>query len=244
MSPPRARHGLALTELRPSSFPAFRDSIIAAEARGASHALRSYPGYPKVPLPRPRRRALTSFDAIVLNRRTARGLAAAQPDAKALGRILYLGHGVTGPDGRAPAPSAGNLQAVELHLITLAPGWLPAGAYHYDRNGHHLARLADGGDRGSLAAHVPSLAQIEGGGLLLVLAGDLERAAAKYRERAARFLLLEAGHVMQSLCLSAASVKHGVVPIGGYFEAALAERLVLPETDVVLYAAILGAPRL
>lgn len=243
MSPPRARHGLALTELRPSSFPAFRDGILAAEARGVAHALRGYPGHPQIALPRPRRRALASFDAIVLSRRCARALAAAQPDAKTLGRILYLGHGVTGPDGRGPAPSAGNLQAVELYLITLAPGWLPAGAYHYDRNGHHLSRVTEGGRREDLAPHVPSLSQVEGGGLLLVLAGDLGRAEAKYRERAGRFLLLEAGHVMQSLCLAAASVKHGVVPIGGYFEAALAERLVLPETDVVLYAAVLGAPR-
>ena len=240
---PRARHSLALTELRASSFPAFRDSIIAAEARGAAHTLRSYPGYPRVPLPLPRRRPLVAFDAITLARRSAWRLADAQPAAKALGRILHLGHGVTGPDGRGPAPSSGNLQAVELYLITLAAGWLPAGAYHYDRGGHFLSRLSENGCREDVAPQAPSLRQIEGGGLLLVLVGDLGRSEAKYRERAARFLLLEAGHVMQSLCLSAASVKHGVVPIGGYYEAALAERLALPDGDVVLHAGILGAPR-
>lgn len=240
---PRARHTLQLTELRPSSFPAFRDSILSAEARGEAHALRSYPGYPRILLPRPRRRRLVAFDAVVAARRSAWQLRDAQPDAKALGRVLHLAHGLTGPEGRGPAPSAGNLQAIELYLITLSPGWLAPGGYHYDRGEHALARVAEGGDREALAPAVPSLRQVEGGGFLVVLAGDLGRAAAKYRERGARFLLLEAGHVMQGLCLAAASAGLAVVPIGGLFEAELAARLALPEGDAVLHVGVLGAPR-
>ena len=49
---------------------------------------------------------------------------------------------------------------------------------------------------------------------LLDAAGDMERYAL-------RFLLLEAGHLMQNLCLMSASLGLTTVPLGGYFEADL-----------------------
>ena len=73
-----------------------------------------------------------------------------------------------------------------------------------------------------------------------MLVGDGERAAAKYGGRGLRFLLLEAGHLMQNLCLVSASMGLTTVPLGGYFEADLARRLTLPATDEVLYLGLCG----
>lgn len=236
---PRARRLLAATELRPSAFPAFRDAILAAEQ--APHATRAYPGYPSVPLPKPRRR-LATFDGVVRARRSHWRLADAQLEPSALARVLALGHGLTGPEGRGPSPSAGNLQPIEVYLWPLAPGWLAPGAYHYDRAAHRLARVAEGATRAELAPAVPSLGQIEGGGALLVLAADVDRVERKYADRAARFALLEGGHVLGALGLAATSAGVSLVPIGGYFEAALADRLALPEGDAIVHAGVLGRP--
>ncbi|MBX3275194.1 MAG: SagB/ThcOx family dehydrogenase [Sandaracinaceae bacterium] len=239
----RTRAALRPSELSTATFPRFRDALIAAEAAGATHALRTYPGLSRVPLPRPRARLTKAFDAVVAARRCGRRLGAELPDRAALGRLCALGHGVTGPDGRGPAPSAGNLQPIELYVLVLCDGWLARSAYHYDRAAHALADLAVPLERAALEGEVPSLAQVEGGALLFLLVGDTRAVAAKYGDRAPRFLLLEAGHVMQSLALAAASVDLGLVPIGGFLEAPLAARLRLPAYDAVLYAALAGASR-
>jgi SagB-type dehydrogenase family enzyme len=167
-------------------------------------------------------------------------MARRQPSRKRLAQLLMRAHGVTAGQGRGPVPSAGSLQALELYLATLAPGWLPAGVYHYDRGGHHLSQVAVGGAREGWRGDVPSLDLVAGGSLLWLLVGDGARVRGKYGGRGLRFLLLEAGHLMQNLCLAGASLGLMTVPLGGYFEHALARRLALPPADEVLYLGVCG----
>lgn len=230
-------------ELDRTSFPALRERIAASDASGALAAPRSYPGYPRVDLgPRPRAR-LGGLGAALRARRCARALEPALPSRRELSRLLDLAHGLTGNHGRGPVPSAGGLQALELYLVALEPGaWLAPGAYHYDRAGHHLSRVVDGAARAGWAERLPSLEQVEGGALLWVLAGDHPRVEARYGDRAERFLLLEAGHLMQDLCLVSAALGLSTVPLGGVFEREVARALVLPRGDLVLYAGVCGRP--
>jgi len=53
-------------------------------------------------------------------------------------------------------------------------------------------------------------------------------------------LLLEAGHLMQNLCLASTAYEQCTVPLGGFFERALARTLELPRTDRVLVTGVLG----
>jgi SagB-type dehydrogenase family enzyme len=230
------------TELDRATYPAWRDGIVAAEASGAATPgpPRSYPGYPRVPLPRVGRRWWPPLDRALANRRCTYPLGTEPPAPRTLGRVLLLSHGVTGASWAGPVPSAGGLQALELYLASLTPGWLPPGVYHYDRVGHHLSELAGGVGRAELQPLVPSLERVEGGALLWLLVGDGARVAAKYGDRGLRFLLLEAGHLMQNLCLACASVGLTTVPLGGFFERDLAKRLQLLETDEVLYVGVCG----
>jgi SagB-type dehydrogenase family enzyme len=230
------------TQLERATYPAWRDGIIAAESGDAARpsSPRAYPGYPCFALPRLGRRWWPALDRVLARRRCTYPLGTALPSPRTLGRVLGLSHGITGASWAGPAPSAGGLQALELHLAVLTPGWLSAGLYHYDRAGHHLSQLASGVDRVHLQPIIPSLERLEGGALLWLLIGDGARAAAKYGERGVRFLLLEAGHVMQNLCLASTSVGLTTVPLGGFFERDLAKRLQLLETDEVLYVGACG----
>jgi SagB-type dehydrogenase family enzyme len=228
------------TALDRTTYPEWRDGILEAEA--VPQEIRSYPGYPRWPLGRVRPRLWPPLDRALARRRCVNRLGRALPSRKVLSRLLAVAHGVTGPDSRGPVPSAGGLQALELYLAVLEAGWLPHGLYHYDRAGHHLSQLAAGTARADLRPHVPSLDLVEGGALLWLVVGDGARVRAKYGARGLRFLLLEAGHLMQNLCLASASLGLATVPLGGFFEAELARLLALPETDEVLYAGVVGSP--
>jgi SagB-type dehydrogenase family enzyme len=230
------------TELDRSTYPAWRDTILEAEATGAAmpSAPRSYPGYPQWPLQRVRPRLWPSLDRVLARRRCVYPLGTTLPSRRALSRLLQCSHGINGEINRGPIPSAGGLQALELYVVVLSPGWLPSGWYHYDRRGHHLSQLSPNVARNDLRASVPSLERIEGGSLVWLLIGDGARVRAKYAERGLRFLLLEAGHLMQNLCLVSASLGLATVPLGGFFEHQLRRRLLLLEGDEVLYAALCG----
>lgn len=235
---------LRRTELDRANFPEFRDRIARAEAEGDVSAprVRSYPGYPRWPLGWGHRGAGARLVAALASRRCHPALGPAMPDRRALGRLLGSAHGVIGDRGRGPTPSAGGLQAMELYLVHWAASWLPTGAYHYDRAGHHLAQVVAGADRGDWEDLVPSLRAVPGGPMLWVLVGDVARVAGKYGDRAGRFLLLEAGHLMQSLCLLSTVLGLGTVPLGGGFEREIGRRLALPDTDAVLYLGACGRP--
>jgi SagB-type dehydrogenase family enzyme len=232
----------AATELDRTTYPGWRDGIVEAEASGAAlpGPPRSYPGYPRRPLPHLRPRLWPALDRVLARRRCAYPPGTTLPPPRVLARLLQSAHGITGEHGRGPTPSAGGLQALELYVGVLQPGWLAAGVYHYDRAGHHLSQVTAGVGRDELQAYVPSLEMVQGGALLWLLVGDGARVRGKYGDRGLRFLLLEAGHLMQNLCLLSASLGLVTVPLGGFFERDLARLLALPPTDKVLYLGVCG----
>jgi SagB-type dehydrogenase family enzyme len=238
MTPPR--RFFRLSELDRTNFPEFRDRALRGEEEGQTAEPRSYPGYPRWALDQVGARLWPSLDRALRARRSARALGTALPPRRALSRLLLFGHGLTAHHFRGPVPSAGGLQALELYLAILGAGWLPAGVYHYDRAGHHLAQVAPGAERADWRERVPAMHLVAGGALLWILAGDGARVEKKYGERGYHFLLLEAGHLLQNLCLLSASLGLTTVPLGGYLEQEVARALVLPETDVILYTGLCG----
>jgi SagB-type dehydrogenase family enzyme len=137
-------------------------------------------------------------------------------------------------------PSAGSLQGLELYLAIFESAWLERAVYHYDRAGHFLSRICNGLERKDWEEKIPSLMQAPGGALLWIIVGDYDRVAAKYGERGHRFLLLEAGHLMQNLCVLSSSLGASTIPLGGFFEEEIARVLKLPRGDVVLYMGLCG----
>jgi len=227
-------------ELDRAGYPEFRDRIVAADAEVVEHEPRTYPGYPRVELERIAPRRLASLDRALAGRRSRRELDARALSRHELSRILLYSHGVNATLGRGPVPSAGGLQALELYAVWLAGGWLEPGVYHYDRAGHHLSRVVEGATRERWADLLPSSVQYEGGALVWLVVGDGARVERKYGDRGLRFLLLEAGHLVQNLCLVSASLGLATLPLGGCFEREIARELLLPHSDLVLYAAACG----
>jgi SagB-type dehydrogenase family enzyme len=79
------------------------------------------------------------------------------------------------------------------------------------------------------------------GALTVILSAVVERSFRKYRERAYRFALLEAGHIAQSLCLAAAASGISAAPLGGFHDEQLAKAFFLRTSlEVPIYALALG----
>jgi SagB-type dehydrogenase family enzyme len=229
------------SELDRTSYPEMRDQVIAFEQDPPPHETRSFPGYPKVALDRCRPRPLVGLEKTLLSRRCRRRLGEQVPSKRDLSRLLQFSHGVCDGEGRGPVPSSGGLQSVELYLATFEKTWLPSGVHHYDRAGHHLSQVVDAAGRDRWRDLVPSMAQLEGGAILWIVTGDGGRIGVKYGDRGGRFLLLEAGHLMQNLCLLSESLGMSTVPLGGALEPEIAGELSLPPDDAVLYVALCGA---
>jgi SagB-type dehydrogenase family enzyme len=226
------------TELDRTRWPEFLHAIDRFGSGGPIEA-RSYPGYPSWPLETVKPRLWPSLDRTLARRRSPQdpgSLPKAPPlSRRTLSRLLLFGHGIHADHQRGPVPSAGGLQALELYLVWWGGSWLPSGLYHYDRPAHALHQIEPGASADVWLTHVPSLRTMgDTGSLLWVLVGDGAKTQAKYGPRGLRFLLLEAGHLMQNLCVLSASQGRCTVPLGGYFENDIARAFRLPADDHVL----------
>jgi SagB-type dehydrogenase family enzyme len=229
-----------LTELDRANWPEIREQILHFEHDAPIGEPRSYPGYPRWPLEHVGARLWPPLDRVLRNRRSMRQLSVELPSRRKVSRLLLFAHGVHDTLGRGPTPSSGGLQSLELYLVNWSEGWLPTGAYHYDRAGHHLSQIIPEATRERWQQMAPSLPLVEGGALVWVIVGDGERIEKKYGPRGYRFLLLESGHLMQNLCLVSASLGLATVPLGGFFERQIATDLRLPTTDLVTYVGVAG----
>lgn len=164
-----------------------------------------------------------------------------------LGACLWACYGRTpASDGmdRRTVPSAGALYPLDVVAVACSVTNLPSGAFFYIAEEHALSPFRSLGlppDVGSWfrTKHV----DYKHAAAVIMLVGSLGRICHKYGERGYRYLLLEAGHAAQNICLAAAALSVPHVPVGGFVDhdlnAAFGRR---DDAAVVLYSVVLGAP--
>jgi SagB-type dehydrogenase family enzyme len=167
----------------------------------------AFAGAPKLPLPDPVE-LLPRADFGEVSRgggAAAEGLAAGVEPLPLLSALLLLSAAVTGRAHFAEGeiwyrshPSAGALYPLEIYLSWPGSGDFPAGLYHYDIRRPALERIADPPGR---PAGDSGLAEPE-----LILGAVFARSVWKYRERAYRYILLDAGHLLENLRLALAGL--------------------------------------
>ena len=123
-------------------------------------------------------------------------------DAHDLAAVLLMSAGVTATTTvslRAPA-SAGALYPAELYALSCGTKGLDDGLYHFAPQGPGLHALWPG----ALSSALSRLAGREPRGLWFVISSFFWRSLWKYRSRAFRYCLLDAGHILANLELSLA----------------------------------------
>jgi len=139
-------------------------------------------------------------------------------------------------------PSAGGLFPLELYVLSQRVNELADGLYHYNVRRHSLEPLkaARFADFESVFYNYPF---IENANIVLLISAVFLRIQKKYGPRGYRYLLLEAGHAAQNLCLLASTQGLGSLCMGGYADARLNAMLGLNSAEEgVVYSVAAGWP--
>jgi SagB-type dehydrogenase family enzyme len=157
------------------------------------------------------------FAQVLLSRRTWRRFAHTSIDCAAVERLLWLTAGVHGwldtPAGdRLPlttSPSGGARHPIDVCVLALHVRGLRSGLYRYDGIGHTLTSIGPPPRR--IREYLPQQFWYEDAAAIAFLCATYGRTLDRYTyPRAYRSVLVEAGHVCQTFCLTATAL--GLAP--------------------------------
>ena len=156
-------------------------------------------------------------------RRSRRAYAPAPLVLTELASVLHAAYGANGGIAGTrqtlrSTPSAGALYPLELYAACGRVDGLEPALYHYDPLDHALERLRPVAYADELGPVTPYPELLAESAAVVVATAVFWRSRFKYGARAYRFVLLEAGHLAQSLLLAAAALDLAVTPVGGFYD--------------------------
>jgi SagB-type dehydrogenase family enzyme len=191
-----------------------------------------------IQLPAPREKGSLTLEETLAQRRSVREYSDNPLSVEDLGQLLWAVQGISHPGGYRTAPSAGGLYPLEVYVLTLD------GLFHYDPAGHQLFLHQRGDLRSELHAVTLRQDPVLKAPAVFVIAAVFERTESKYgKERAPRYVYLEAGHAAQNLLLQAVALQLGAVLIGAFYDERVKDVLSLPDDQQPLYLIPVGYPR-
>ena len=141
------------------------------------------------------------------------------------------------------APSAGALYPIETYVLVNRVDSVMKGLYHYSIEEHTLEelKLGDFGDKLSDAALGQEM--VAKAPVVFIWSAIFERSKWKYRQRAFRYVYLDAGIVGENLALAATGIGLGTCQIGAFFDDEVNQILGLDGiTESAIYLSIAGYP--
>jgi len=172
--------------------------------------VKRYPRAKKVQLDWPN--VGSEFPRVLLSRRTWRRFSKQPADLAALGTLLGLTWGVqgwvkvprVGSLAIRTSPSGGALHPIEAYLFARNVRGLRPGLYHYDCAAHRLDLLRRGASSRQVVHYLEGQWWFGGASFVVFMTAVFERTQWKYDyPRAYRAVLMEAGHLCQTFCLTA-----------------------------------------
>ncbi|MFZ3590459.1 SagB/ThcOx family dehydrogenase [Bacillus sp. DJP31] len=140
--------------------------------------------------------------------------------------------------GRRVYPSAGARFPLECYIIVNNIVGLEKGLYHYELSKESLALLF----HKNLEREIKEIfgEDLVHSRAIIILTSVMNRNIMKYGERGYRFALIEAGHLMQNICLLSTAMNIPMAPIGGFVDVLVSRLLDLEETrEIPLYSCVL-----
>jgi SagB-type dehydrogenase family enzyme len=172
-----------------------------------------------IKLPEPRKGSKTSVESALHRRRSVREFGKAGLTPAEISQLLWATPGITDPEGRRTAPSAGARYPLEVFLVAGGQDELPAGVYRYRPQGHDLLPVVPGDKRGQLAAAALEQDWLNDAPVTIVIAAVYGRTARKCKQRAERYVYMEVGHAAQNVHLQAVALDLGTVVVGAFDDA-------------------------
>ena len=202
-----------------------------------------------IPLPDPDIKSGANLRQLLQDRRSRREYDAGQSlKGELLSAILWATQGITAKYGEflfRTAPSAGGLYPVETYLFLRAVDGFEPGIYHFRPQVFDLELLKKGNYARELTEAALGQTIVMGAQVTFIWSAVVERSKWKYRQRAYRYIYLDAGHIAQNLYLSAEALKLGVCAIGALFDDKVNSIIGVDGIEeTVIYMATVGWPQM
>jgi SagB-type dehydrogenase family enzyme len=141
------------------------------------------------------------------------------------------------------APSAGALYPVETYLSVQMVEGIEPGIYHYGVREHELELLQPGDFRAEVAKAALDQGFLAEAAVVFAWTAVFARSKWKYKERAYRYVYLDAGHIAQSVALAAVALGLGSCQIAALYDDEVNAILgVDGKEESVVYMTALGRP--
>ena len=191
------------------------------------------------------------FVDALLERRTWRDFGRRPVSLRDVSMLLKLTWGVQrrgiargqGPIVLKTAPSAGACHPGEVYLMALRVEGLAPGIYHYQADRHALALVSRKATPADVTRYLPGQRWYRRAAALFLMTAVFERPQWRYATpRAYRAVLIDAGHLCQTFCLTASWLK-----LAPFCSMALADSVIERDLGIdgvsegVLYAAGVGS---
>jgi SagB-type dehydrogenase family enzyme len=161
-----------------------------------------------------------------------------------LAALLWAAQGLTAQFGDTffrTAPSAGGLYPVETYLNARAVDGLKQGIYHFRPGDFDLELLKEGDFSRALTEAALQQTVVLEAQATLIWSGLIARGRWKYRQRAYRYVYLDAGHIAQNLYLAGEALGLGICAVGAFYDDDVNSIVNLDGTEeTVIYMATIG----
>lgn len=180
-----------------------------------------------------------SVEEAIYGRRSVRSFTDQDLTLFQVSQLFWAAQGVTETTGwsRRAAPSAGALYPLEVYILWRNMLW------HYLPEIHSIELRKKGVTQDNLADASLGQSAIRQAPACFVICGVYSRTAAKYGNRAQRYVHIEVGHAAENLLLQAVALGLGGVTIGAFHDDKVSELIGLDEKESPLYVIPVGRKR-
>jgi SagB-type dehydrogenase family enzyme len=189
---------------------------------GRSEPFKTYPeAIARLKLANPELDRRDNLWHALAERRSRRDYARGSLSFQALSQLVWACQGVTGKVSGyllRTAPSAGALYPIETYLVVNNVDGLNRGVYHLNMLEWELELVREQDMRNELANAALGQSMCAEAAAVFVWTAIPARSKWKYRERAYRYIYMDAGHICQNLYLACEAMGLACCGIGAFFD--------------------------
>jgi SagB-type dehydrogenase family enzyme len=208
---------------------------------------KQYPSLPQVALPEPSTAGGAPMWDVLSRRRSVRDFQEKPVSMEQLSQLLWASQGISaehfGYKFRT-VPSAGALYPVETYIVANDVDGIAGGVYHYNILAHCLEQIREGDYRVTIARAALDQKIAYDANLVFVWTAVLERCKWKYKQRAFRYIYLDAGHIAQTVAMASVALGLGSCQIAALYDEEVNDLLGVDGLEeTAIYLTVVGSPK-